>query len=62
MSADHHDVLQLVFITEKLQTAMRSGLELTADEVRLVRDCAINLFEAIDARAPAVTHSNGTPE
>ena len=61
MSADH-DVLQLVFLTEKLQTAMRNGLELTPDDVRLVRDCALNLFEAIEARAPGVTPSNGTPE
>jgi len=61
MSIDH-DVLQLVFVTEKLQSALRNGAELSPEEVKLVEQCAIDLLESLRTPAPPVTHSNGTPE
>ena len=61
MSTDN-DVLQLIFVTEKLQSAVRNGVALRPNEVQLLRQCVINLLETISAPASAAKAPESTPE
>jgi hypothetical protein len=50
-----NDVLQLIFVTEKLHDAVRNGAALRPEEARLVRQCVVDLLEAISPSSQ-VTH------
>jgi hypothetical protein len=47
------DVLHLIFLSEKIQTAMHLGEPLTPDEAILIRQCAHELLDAVPAAAEA---------
>lgn len=45
------DVIRLIFLTEKFQTAFLQGETLSPHEANLIRECATELFNAVPAPA-----------
>ena len=46
------DVLQLIFVTEKIEAASLEGKTFSGQEARLIRECATELLEAIPEPMP----------
>jgi hypothetical protein len=54
MSIDK-DVLQLIFVTERIQTAPLRGEFLSDEQVLCIRECAAELLEALPETMPDQT-------
>jgi hypothetical protein len=50
------DVIRLIFLHEKIQTALLEGGTLSPDEAILIRQCATELLKDIPAPTPAPTN------
>jgi hypothetical protein len=54
------DVLQLVFVTEKIQADLRDGETLSTEEALLVRHAITELLDAVPAPESAIERDDQT--